>query len=106
MRSPASGAPPMRWLASAPAVLLAGIAQTLSFSPFEWWWLQLLSLAVLAHSTAFATPRRAALMGWLYAVGWLVSGFWWLYISMHDYGAMHPALAGLAVLVLAALLGL
>jgi apolipoprotein N-acyltransferase len=96
----------MRWLASAPAVLLAGIAQTLSFSPFEWWWLQLLSLAVLAHATAAAGPRRAALMGWLYAVGWLVSGFWWLYISMHDYGGMHPALAALAVLVLAALLGL
>ena len=106
MRRPASGAQPMRWLASAPAVLLAGIAQTLSFSPFEWWWLQLLSLAVLARATAGAAPRRAALMGWLYAVGWLVSGFWWLYISMHDYGGMHPALAALAVLVLAALLGL
>ena len=96
----------MRWLASAPAVLLAGIAQTLSFAPFEWWWLQLLSLAVLAHATAAAAPRRAALLGWLYTVGWLVSGFWWLYISMHDYGGMHPTLAALAVLVLAALLGL
>ena len=106
MRSPASGTQPLRWLASAPAVLLAGVAQTLSFSPFEWWWLQLLSLAVLAHATAAAAPRRAAMMGWLYAVGWLVSGFWWLYISMHDYGGMHPALAVLAVLVLAALLGL
>ncbi len=106
MRRQASGAQPMRWLASAPVVLLAGIAQTLSFSPFEWWWLQLLSLAVLALATAGAAPRRAALMGWLYAVGWLVSGFWWLYISMHDYGGMHPALAALAVLVLAALLGL
>jgi len=106
MRRSVSGPAPSRWLASAPAVLLAGIAQTLSFSPFEWWWLQLLSLAVLAHATAGAAPRRAAMMGWLYAVGWLVSGFWWLYISMHDYGGMHPALAALAVLVLAALLGL
>ncbi len=106
MRRPASGAALARWLASAPAVLLAGIAQTLSFSPFEWWWLQLLSLAVLAHATAGAATRRAAMMGWLYAVGWLVSGFWWLYISMHDYGGLHPALAALAVVVLAALLGL
>ncbi len=106
MRSPASGAQPLRWLGSAPAVLLAGIAQTLSFSPFEWWWLQLLSLAVLAHATFGAAPRRAALLGWLYAAGWLVSGFWWLYISMHNFGGLHPALAALAVLVLAALLGL
>lgn len=106
MRPPAPDAAPWRWLAGAPAVLLAGVAQTLSFSPFEWWWLQLLSLAVLAHATAGATPRRAALLGWLYAVGWLVSGFWWLYISMHDFGGLHPALAALAVVVLAALLGL
>ena len=106
MPGPASGSAALRGLASAPAVLLAGVAQTLSFSPFEWWWLQLLSLAVLAHATAAAAPRRAAMLGWLYAVGWLVSGFWWLFISMHDYGGMHPALAALAVLVLAALLGL
>lgn len=106
MRQPAPGAAPRRWLASAPAVLLAGVAHTLSFSPFEWWWLQLLSLTVLAHATAGATPRRAAMLGWLYAVGWLVSGFWWLYISMHDYGGLHPALAALAVVVLAALLSL
>ena len=106
MRPPAPGAAQWRWLASVPAVLLAGVLQTLSFSPFEWWWLQLLSLAVLAHATAATAPRRAALLGWLYAVGWLVSGFWWLYISMHDFGGLHPALAALAVAVLAALLGL
>lgn len=106
MRWPASGTAPLRWLTSAPLVLLAGAAQTLSFSPFEWWWLQLLSLTVLAAATAQATPRRAAWLGWLYAVGWLVSGFWWLYISMHDYGGLHPVLAALAVLLLAALLGL
>ncbi|MDO9286635.1 MAG: apolipoprotein N-acyltransferase, partial [Aquabacterium sp.] len=67
---------------------------------------QLLSLGVLAHATSQASPRRAAGLGWLFAVGWLVSGFWWLYISMHQYGGMNPALAALAVLVLAALLGL
>lgn len=106
MRLPRSGAAPVRWLTSAPAVLLAGVAQALSFSPFEAWWLQLLSLAVLAHATSQASVRRAASLGWLFAVGWLVSGFWWLYISMHQYGGMNPVLAASAVLVLAALLGL
>jgi apolipoprotein N-acyltransferase len=93
-------------LASAPAVFLAGIAQSLSFSPFELWWVGLLSLAVLAHATANAAPLRAAALGWCFAVGWLVSGFWWLYISMNVYGGLSPALAAAAVLVLAALLGL
>lgn len=101
-----SGSALARVLASAPAVLLVGVAHTLSFSPFEWWWLQLLSLGVLAHATARATPLRAAWLGWLFALGWLVSGFWWLYISMHDFGGMNPGLAALAVVVLAALLGL
>jgi apolipoprotein N-acyltransferase len=106
MRGSASGTTWSRGLASAPAVLLAGVAHTLSFSPFEWWWLQLLSLGVLAHATRDAAPRRAAWLGWLFAVGWLVSGFWWLYISMHRYGGMNPALAASAVLLLAGLLGL
>jgi apolipoprotein N-acyltransferase len=39
-------------------------------------------------------------------VGWLVSGLWWLYISMHDYGGMPAPLAGLAVVLLAAFLSL
>ena len=106
MRGSAAGTAWSRWLASAPAVLVAGVAHTLSFSPFEWWWLQLLSLGVLAHATATASPRRAAGLGWLFAVGWLVSGFWWLYISMHQFGGMNPVLAAAAVVVLAALLGL
>lgn len=93
-------------LAGAPAVLLAGIAHALSFAPFEAWWLQLIALGVLAHATFGATWRRAAFLGWLFAVGWLVAGFWWLYISMHEFGGLHPMLAGAAVLLLAAALGL
>ena len=59
-----SGREPLRagWLASAPAVLLAGVAQALSFAPFELWWLQLIAMAVLAHATAGSSPRRAGLM--------------------------------------------
>ena len=45
-------------------------------------------------------------MEWLNAVGWLVSGCWWRHIRMNDYGGLHPALAALAVVVLAAILGL
>jgi len=61
---------------------------------------------MLAHATACAGVGQAARRGWLFAVGWLVSGLWWLYISMHTYGGMAPWLAALAVLVLAAALAL
>ena len=88
------------------AVLLAGGAHTLAFAPFGAWWLQCLSLAVLAYAADGAGVRRAAGLGWLFALGWFVSGFWWLYISMHDYGGMPAPLAAVAVLALAAALGL
>ncbi|TDP73317.1 apolipoprotein N-acyltransferase [Roseateles toxinivorans] len=94
------------WFASAPAMLVAGLGQTLSFAPFEAWWLQPLSLALLAFATVQAAPRRAAFLGWLFGVAWLVSGLWWLYISMHDFGGMPAWLAALAVVALAAALSL
>ena len=96
----------MRAALGAAAALLAGVAQTFSFAPFEAWWLQIVALAVLAGAAHRATPGRAALLGWLFGTGWLVSGLWWLYISMHDFGGMAPWLAALAVLALAAALAL
>lgn len=96
----------MRLALAVPAALLAGVAHTFSFAPFEAWWLQIAALAVLVATAAQAAPGRAALLGWLFGTGWLVSGLWWLYISMHDFGGMPAWLATLAVLALAALLAL
>jgi apolipoprotein N-acyltransferase len=91
--------------------LLAGIAQALSIAfpangePL--WWLQLLSLAVLARLLQRpASWRVATLTGWLFATAWLVTTFWWLFVSMHVYGGLASPLAALAVLGLAAFLAL
>jgi len=96
----------MRSALALPAALLAGVAHTFSFAPFEAWWLQIGALAVLAHAASRASPARAALLGGLFGVGWLTSGLWWLYISMHDFGGLPGWLAALAVLALAAALAL
>ena len=70
-------------------------------------WLQGASLVVLVWGLRRAPSARAAfLRGWLFALAWLAGTFWWLYISMHLYGGMPAPLAALAVLALAALLGL
>jgi len=84
----------------------AGVAHTASFPPLELWPLQIAALAVLALLTLAAAPRRAAWYGWLFGVGWLGSGLWWIYISLHDYGEMPAPLAVAAVLLLAAALAL
>lgn len=70
------------------------------------WWLQLASLALLAHGLRTAlNPRQAALRAMVFASAWLAATFWWLFISMHTYGGLPAPLAVLAVAALAAFLG-
>lgn len=88
----------------------AGVAQALSLA-WPWtgapqWWLQILSLAVLAWLVRAPTPwRQASGLGWVFATAWLTATFWWLFISMHRYGGLAAPLAVVAVLGLAAFLG-
>jgi apolipoprotein N-acyltransferase len=73
----------------------------------SFWWLQLLSLALLAGVLQRQSSwRRAAALGWVYAAAWLAGVFWWLFISMHVYGGLAAPLAVLAVLLLAGFLAL
>jgi apolipoprotein N-acyltransferase len=89
--------------------LLAGLLQAASIAA-PWsgqpaWWLQLLSLAVLAWLAQQAPSwRRAGLLGWTFATAWLAGTFWWLFISMHVYGGLPAPLAAFAVLALAVFL--
>jgi apolipoprotein N-acyltransferase len=90
--------------------LLAGLAQAASIavprSGQPLWWLQLASLALLAALLQAAPGwRRAAALGWTFAIAWLAGTFWWLFISMHTYGGLATPLAAVAVLGLAAFLG-
>ncbi len=85
---------------------LAGSAHALSFAPLELWWLQLLSTGALVALLAGASPRVAALRAWMFGFGWLTTGLWWLYISLHVYGFLPAWLSALAVVTLAALLSL
>jgi apolipoprotein N-acyltransferase len=74
------------------------------------WWLQLLSIGLLAGQldaqVGFKSWQRAAWLAGIFATAMLCGTFWWLYISMHTYGGLAAPLAVLAVLLLAAFLGL
>ena len=85
---------------------LAGLTQALSIAlpwseasgiPFSGqpvWWLQILSLAMLVglvnRQPSF---RNGLLLGWVFAVTWMAGTFWWLFISMHNYGGLAAPLA-------------
>ena len=86
--------------------LFAGLIHTAAFAPLEAWYLQILALALLARLTWFATPRQAAWAGGLFGLGWLGSGFWWIHVSLHQFGHLPWILAALAVLLLAAFLAI
>ncbi|WP_442947221.1 apolipoprotein N-acyltransferase [Noviherbaspirillum sp.] len=84
-----------------PLAFVAGAANVFAFAPFGLWPLQTLLLALLfALVLRQASVRRSALIGWAYGSGWLIAGFHWLYISMHEYGNLPGWMAALAVMLL------
>jgi apolipoprotein N-acyltransferase len=85
---------------------VAGAAQTLSLVHTQAWPLPLLAVAVLAWLVASASPRRAAVLGWVFSCSWLCAGTWWLFISLHRYGGLPSPLAAGVVLLLSGFLAI
>ena len=75
-------------------VLGAGALTPLALAPFAIWPLALLSIALFYLGLRELTPRQAALRGWCYGVALYLAGSGWIYVSIHDYGAASPLLAG------------
>src|SRR5690606_23257106 len=78
--------------------LAAGALTTLALAPFDLWPLALASIALLYLGLRKLTPKAAAGRGWCYGFGLFASGVSWVYVSIHDFGAASPALAGLLTL--------
>ncbi|TSA50156.1 MAG: apolipoprotein N-acyltransferase, partial [Nitrosomonadales bacterium] len=53
-----------------------------------------------------ATPRRAAALGFAFGMGLFLAGASWVYISLHQFGAMPAPLAAIATLLFCAILAL
>ena len=63
--------------------------------------LQIVALVVLAACVSRSHSTKQAM--WqtvIFSTAWLAASTWWLYISMHTYGGMPPALAALAIVLL------
>src|SRR5471032_3018008 len=76
-----------------------GAANTLSFAPTpHGGWVELVIFTLFfAWLTRTSGWKSAALTGWAFGFGNFVTGVWWLYVSMHDYGGMAAPLAAAAV---------
>ncbi len=74
--------------------LLAGAAMPLGFAPFHLFPVPILSLAVLFLTWKEATPWAAFRRGWVFGLGMFGLGVSWVYVSFHQFGHMHPLVAG------------
>ncbi|OTG67524.1 apolipoprotein N-acyltransferase [Acinetobacter silvestris] len=86
--------------------LSSGAVFSLALAPFYWWWLAILSPALLYACLHQRTPKQAFAIGLSYGFGlWFVGAFW-LYTSIHVYGDTNAVLSVLMIALMALLMGL
>jgi apolipoprotein N-acyltransferase len=90
---------------------LCGSVYALTFAPGplpDWSlaWVQIVTLALLAHWSFSRSPRQAAITALAFGAALFVVGLYWLTISMHVYGQMALPLAWLALLLFSLYLAL
>jgi apolipoprotein N-acyltransferase len=89
------------------AAFLLGAATVAGFAPFGLAPLPFFSAAGLLWLWQnAAAPRRAAVLGFAFGIGLFLAGVSWVYISLHEFGAMPAALAAVATLLFCAFLAL
>ena len=89
------------------AAFLLGAATVAGFAPLGLAPLPVLGAAGLLWLwQGAATPRRAAALGFVYGLGLFLAGVSWVYVSLHQFGAMPAPLAAVATLLFCAILAL
>lgn len=86
--------------------LIAGGVFSLSLAPYGYWWLALLSPALLYVCLHQKRAIPAFLIGWSYGIGLWFIGAFWLYTSIHEYGDKSSAVSVLLIAILAIIMGL
>lgn len=67
-------------------VLFSGCLLSLAFAPTNLNFLAIVSPALLLYLIIDRKPKTAAAYGFLFGFGLFLSGVWWVYISIHDFG--------------------
>jgi apolipoprotein N-acyltransferase len=82
--------------------LLAGMLLPLSFSPFHYYPVALISLTLLFVSWQGISSKQAALRGFLFGLGFFGVGVSWVYVAIHDFGSSGMPLGVLLTAVFVA----
>lgn len=85
---------------------LAGGLFTLGFSPYNVSPIPMLSVAVAFMLVRTITAKAAASNGFVFGLGLFGAGVSWVYVSIHEFGAASPPLAGFLTLLFVAAMSL
>ncbi len=86
---------------------LLGAFTVAGYAPFYVYPLPVVTLAGLFYLwSQAATPRAAAAAGFAFGLGFFLFGVSWVYVSLHDFGAMPAPLAAAATFLFCAFLAL
>jgi apolipoprotein N-acyltransferase len=89
------------------AAFVLGAVAVLGYAPAGLFPLPVLTLAALFYLWSRASsPRAAAMQGFGYGLGLFLFGVSWIYVSLHDFGAMPAPLAAVATFLFCAFLAL
>lgn len=93
------------WLMSVIALIAGGIF-SFALAPYYYWWLALLSPALLYACLQQRSAPQAFFIGWSFGFGlWFVGAFW-LYTSIHVYGNTSATVSVLLIALMALIMGL
>ncbi|MPZ42796.1 MAG: apolipoprotein N-acyltransferase [Betaproteobacteria bacterium] len=96
----------VRWKPLAAAFAL-GLGTVGGFAPFEIFLLPVVTLAwLLRLAERAAAPGAAFKLGFAFGLGFFLAGVSWVYVSLHDFGAMPAPLAAGVTLLFCAYLAL
>ena len=86
--------------------LFSGAVFSFALAPYHYWWLAILSPALLYATLRSRSAKQAFGIGWAYGFGlWFVGAFW-LYTSIHVYGDTNSALSVGMIGIMALVMGL
>ncbi|HWH42544.1 MAG TPA: apolipoprotein N-acyltransferase [Usitatibacter sp.] len=86
---------------------VAGAVCVFGFAPFYAWPVPMAAVAALFYAWSLSgSPRQAWLSGFVFGLGYFLTGVSWVYVSLHDFGGMPAVLAALATFLFCAYLAL
>lgn len=84
----------------------AGAALPLAFAPFDWFAVAPLSYALLFAAWRGEKPWSAFRIGLVFGLASFFAGVHWVYVSLHEYGQLHPLIAWTMTVLFVAVLAI